>query len=670
MEKLKEQKNLHVVVGAIKERIKELEQTLDSNEESYRSMQKYTVDYKNELDKYEVYNFHQNMNYIDKRSLLESGVLKKLNYQKKVPYFAKICFQFDGEEEPEDFYIGRFGFADKYGEQLIYDWRAPISSLYYDFNLGAAAYESFGKSFFGQIELKRQYEIEHQELKWMVDTEESLNDDFLLKELEKNTSNEMKTIIHTIQKEQNEVIRDTQTKNLIIQGVAGSGKTSIALHRMAYLLYRQRETLTADQVLILSPNRIFADYIATVLPELGEDDLQQMDITTLGKQFIDEKLRISSRQDEITELLEHPDSDKSKNFSYKRSKEFFEQEKKYLNTLKERLYAEDIQLSGNVKIAKESIRSIVMQSQESALFALIKEASVSLGKLTKNKFGSEQNRVDKKIEQLLKQRLNIKNSLQGYRDFLNELPDVYHSSAEGDLLAFSDLFPYLLFKLRIEGIKPTKTVKHLVIDEMQDYSLLQFYVLEQLFPTEKTICGDINQNLMEENSLLLNDLKALLPKSRVTEFHLSYRSSFEIIAFAKNFTTNPQLTAVKRHGSQVEVHEVATTLEKKSRLRTAIDAFLSGNHKTCGIICQSWREVEQLEKELTDYSITKFGKHTRKMTEGIILTTIQYAKGLEFDEVILPDITEKQLEEKSNAIYTSCTRALHGLTILATEGRG
>jgi DNA helicase-2/ATP-dependent DNA helicase PcrA len=202
---------------------------------------------------------------------------------------------------------------------------------------------------------------------------------------------------------------------------------------------------------------------------------------------------------------------------------------------------------------------------------------------------------------------------------------------------------------------------------MQDYSLLQFYVLEQLFLTEKTICGDINQNLTEDNPSFLSDLKKLLPKSRIAEFQLSYRSSFEIIAFAKSFTSNQQLAAVKRHGSQVEVHATTTIQEKMGIIGMAVETFLSGNHKTCGIICQSWREVEQLEKELTDYSITKFGKNTRKMTEGIILTTLQFAKGLEFDEVILPDITRKQLKEKSNALYTSCTRALHRLTVLVAE---
>lgn len=663
MEKTKERIYLHTVITAIEERIGVMEQTINSNEQSYKSMQKYTVDYKNELDKYEVYNFHQSMKYIDKRNILESDVLKKLAYQKDVPYFAKIGFQFDGEEEPEDFYIGRFGFADKYGEQLIYDWRAPISSLYYDFNLGNASYEAFGKTFPGTIMLKRQYEIEKQELKWMVDTGASLNDEFLLKELGKNSSNEMKTIIHTIQKEQNEVIRDLQTKNLIIQGVAGSGKTSIALHRLAYLLYRQRETLTSEQVLILSPNRIFADYISTVLPELGEEDLQQVDITTLGKQFVDEGIQVSNRQDEITELLEHPYSDKSKNVSFKRSNEFFEKAKAHLKERKKCLYAEDLRLSEKITVEKAQIQSLVIQSRETALFPLIKKVASALSQTIKNGSGME-----KAMEQQLKQRLGIKDSVQEYKSFLKQFSVMYHSTAEKTQLAYCDLFPCLFFKLEIEGLATETKIKHLVIDEMQDYSLLEFHVLNQLFPCEKTICGDVNQNLTEENLLFLEELQQLLPKSRCAEFHTSYRSSYEIIAFAKAFTTNSKLTAVKRHGNPVTIHTFTNPHEKIQRLKLALEDFVSGSLRTCGVICQSWKEVEMLEQVLADYPLSKFGKNTSKMAEGIILTTVQYAKGLEFDEVILPDIRQRQLTEKSNSIYTSCSRALHELTVLVSEG--
>lgn len=294
MDTTTEKNYLAEVTHQLKQKITEVEAALNTNEDNYKELKHYTIDYKNELDKYEVYNHQQNLKFLDSRSVLEANVLKKLNYQKQTPYFSKIAFQFDDEEEVEDFYIGRYGFADRYGEQLIYDWRAPISSLYYDFSLGEAYYESHQRKFYGQLRLKRQFEIKNGAISFVVDTNDAINDELLMRELGKSTSNEMKTIIHTIQKEQNQAIRDTKTKNLIIQGVAGSGKTSIALHRMAYLLYQKKEELDASDILIVSPNQVFADYIATVLPELGEEELPQIDIVKLGTMFIEEKYQVRS----------------------------------------------------------------------------------------------------------------------------------------------------------------------------------------------------------------------------------------------------------------------------------------------------------------------------------------------------------------------------------------
>lgn len=249
MDTTTEKNYLAEVTHQLKQKITEVEAALNTNEDNYKELKHYTIDYKNELDKYEVYSHQQNLKFLDSRSVLEANVLKKLNYQKQTPYFSKIAFQFDDEEEVEDFYIGRYGFAGRYGEQLIYDWRAPISSLYYDFSLGDAYYESHQCKFYGQLRLKRQFEIRNGAISFVVDTNDAINDELLMRELGKSTSNEMKTIIHTIQKEQNQAIRDTKTKNLIIQGVAGSGKTSIALHRMAYLLYQKKEELDASDCL-------------------------------------------------------------------------------------------------------------------------------------------------------------------------------------------------------------------------------------------------------------------------------------------------------------------------------------------------------------------------------------------------------------------------------------
>ncbi|MGM0215413.1 HelD family protein [Enterococcus sp. AZ109] len=647
---------LNRVIEKIVGKIDKLEETIDSSEVDYKELKKYTVDYKAELDKYEVYNFQQTMNYIDRRNVLESGIVGKLNYQREVPYFAKVGFCYEGEKEQEPFYIGRYGLADEFGEQLIYDWRAPISSLYYDFHLGKAYYESFGRKYHGELLEKRQFDIEKGQIKLMVDTEDTVNDDFLLQELGKSTSSyEMKTIIQTIQKEQNEVIRDNKTKNLIIQGVAGSGKTSIALHRMAYLLYQRRESLAAENILIISPNHLFSSYIATVLPELGENELQQRDITTVGRSFIEETIAVNDRQDELAELLENPQSTISQRFLYKRSSKFLENLEAYVEKLRQQLFAEDLKISQEIVISKVKLKKHFSNVQL-PLFQLITRVSGELA--------AELKLVHKKtIVEKLKLRVGEKDSFGAYLTFLKILPEIYHGENRRNFLENSDLFPYLYFKLKLEGIKPNRNIQHLVIDEMQDYSLLHFFVLQELFPREKTICGDIQQAIIDNQPDFLEGLQNILPNNRLVEFNQSYRSSYEIVAFAKQFSHNQALTAVKRHGEPVLIQPFKDELDQITQLSKQLENFKEGPYKTCGIICQNRQEVERIKTEL-QIPVSIIRKDTKIIQNDIVLTTIQYAKGLEFDTVILPDIDANQLQQKSNLLYTCCTRALHQLILL------
>ncbi|GCF95059.1 DNA helicase [Enterococcus florum] len=623
----------------IEQRIFQLESSIDTNELQHRALQKHTVDYKAELDKYEVYNFHQTMKLIDKRSLLESGILTKLHYQKNTPYFAKIGFFYEGDSEAVPFYIGRYGFADESGEQVVYDWRASVSSLYYEYGLGEAAYESFGRTFTGNIFEKKQFEIKNGSIQLLVDTEETVNDQFLLQELSKTTTNEMKNIIQTIQKEQNQVIRETKTKNLIIQGVAGSGKTSIALHRMAYLLYQKRETLSAENMLILSPSRLFSSYISSVLPELGEEELQQTDITAIGSGFIDEKIKVSDRQAELSELIEHPDSEESQKIAYKSSAVYFQRIKEYLHQLRQTVLTQ-------AEISNESDNETI------PLFKQLAEHAEQT-KTGSKKAGLEQ----------LKKRLKIKDSLTSYLDFLQELPAQYRGASRNNYLENSDLFPYLMFKLQLEGITPNKTIQHFVIDEMQDYSVLQFYVLHRLFPCDKTICGDYHQAIFTSEKNFLVELKQILPHHKLIEFNKSYRSTVEIIEFAKQFVEGQELEAVERHGKAVRVSTGTSVNEQKNCLKECIKGFRNSSFNSCGIICQTKQELEQLAVLLQEEPFSIVDEMTTVTAEPLILTTIQFAKGLEFDQVILPDIHVSQLNQFSERLYTSCTRALHQLDL-------
>lgn len=649
------------VTKKITAQIQELETTVDTNEQTYKEIKKYTVDYKNELDKYEVYNHQQNLSFIDKRNTFETNRIAKLSYLQETPYFSRIDFQFDGEEEAEKFYIGRYGFVDNYGQQLVYDWRAPISSLYYDFPLGSAYYESMGKKFTGSLQLKRQFDIKNGTIRFLVDSNDSLNDDFLINELSKHTSKEMKTIIHTIQKEQNEAIRDSKTKNLLIQGVAGSGKTSIALHRIAYLLYQKRAELAASEVLILSPNEVFSDYISTVLPELGEDDLFQLDITQLMQPLMGESLVIGDRQGEITEILSNPQSKKAQSYLHKRSANFFWAMTEYLEMIPEKLSREDIVIEPGICLTKQQIKAAFINLPTAALWQQIKE----LAQCLVQELPGDQNKSAARIAHELKKRTGITQPLREYEKFLTTQKEVL--IREENTLAYSDAFPYLFFKWKIEGLPINHQIKHLVIDEMQDYSLLQFYLLDQLFPCQKTICGDVSQNLLREDPDLLTQIQTIIPDSRVITFNTSYRSSYEIMTYAKRFTTNQDLQPVERHGKAVAEIHLTKEQDKWTEIRQQIASFQQSSYRTCGIICQTEAAMTAIKQQFVEVPLTCLTKEAKAMAEGVILTTPQFAKGLEFDQVILPDIHAHQLTKKSNLLYTSCSRALHELTLLVTS---
>ncbi len=587
--------------------IQELETTVDTNEQAYKEIKKYTVDYKNELDKYEVYNHQQNLSFIDKRNTFETNRIAKLSYLQETPYFSRIDFQFDGEEEAEKFYIGRYGFVDNYGQQLVYDWRAPISSLYYDFPLGSAYYESMGKKFTGSLQLKRQFDIKNGTIRFLVDSNDALNDDFLINELSKHTTKEMKTIIHTIQKEQNEVIRDSKTRNLLIQGVAGSGKTSIALHRIAYLLYQKRAELAASEMLILSPNEVFSDYISTVLPELGEDDLFQSDITQLMQPLMGESLVIGDRQGEIASILSKPQSKKSQSYLHKRSASFFGAMGEYLETIPKKLFREDIVIEPDIRLTKQQIQAAFANLPIAALWPQIKELAQRLSK----ELPGDQNKSAARIARELKKRTGITQPVREYEKFLATQKEAL--IREENTLAYSDAFPYLFFKWKIEGLPINHQIKHLVIDEMQDYSLLQFYLLDQLFPCQKTICGDVSQNLLSEDPDFLTQIQTIIPDSRVITFNRSYRSSYEIMTYAKRFTTNQDLQPVERHGKAVAEIHLTKEQDKWTELRQQIASFQNSSYRTCGIICQNEAAMTAIKQQLVEVPLICLTKETKAM---------------------------------------------------------
>ncbi|MHC5247492.1 HelD family protein [Enterococcus sp. LJL90] len=646
-----EKKYLKTVVQTIEKKIGNLELSLLQNEADYRSIKKYTVDYRHELDKYEVYHQQQNLKLLDSRSILETKQTEKLHYQKQTPYFAKVVFRFSDEAEADNFYIGRYGLSDDFDQQYIYDWRAPISALYYDFGTGDSHYQVNGISFTGENLEKIQFDIQAGQLLKMYPVKEGLSDLFLNETLNKASNQQMKTIIQTIQKEQNQIIRQAPTTDIIIQGVAGSGKTAIALHRLAYLLYQERENLKSENVLILSPNKVFANYISSVLPELGEHDLRQLSFEELALKNCNLTVH-QSLQQELSQVLNDPDSSESQVYRYKQSEKFALSLEIFLDNQRSKLWEAPL-ITSELTAPIVELQNIF--SEEVPLLRLIQKASRLL---TKDFTGKKRLQQQQIIQKEFTKRLAYSDSLTSYQKFLATLDKNFHLKTK--IVKSSDLYPLLFIEHYFTGLTVDKSVKYLVVDEMQDYSLLQFKILQRLFTARKIYCGDTQQTLIPKEQDFLQQLAGLLDQPKLFFLKKSYRSTFEIIQFAQNFLPPNMLEPLDRHGKPVSRLQSSQPLHLQ--IKEQLRHFEKGPWQTCGIICQNANQVQELATQIADNTVQIVTEDSRAITQPIVLSSQQFAKGLEFDMVILP-MTQANNSD-SHFLYIAATRALHELVVL------
>ncbi|OCS86784.1 hypothetical protein [Caryophanon tenue] len=299
---------LQQTLHSLQQTRKHLCATIEHKNASFNDLQKYVVDFHAELDKFEIYDYQQSLRMIDKQGVANVLAKQQIDRLLDSPYFGGFDFIYEDETEAERFYIGRFGHEGENGQTLIYDWRAPICHMYYEFEIGAAYYEAMQQRFDGELIGKRQIKIEHGELQYVLNSSLTIQDEALQQVLHANGSDKMKTIVTSIQKEQNQIVRDDTAHTLIIQGVAGSGKTAVALHRIAYYLYKYRDTLRAERIFILSPNKVFGHYISNVLPELGEEPIRSFTLDELTERLLPNAVTYTSFEEETAFILENPQS--------------------------------------------------------------------------------------------------------------------------------------------------------------------------------------------------------------------------------------------------------------------------------------------------------------------------------------------------------------------------
>lgn len=604
---------------------------------------------------------------------------KRLTKILAIPYFGRIDFLEKKENSKVmPIYIGIHTFYDPESRAtLIHDWRAPVSSMFYDHELGEAGYRSPSGEIKGVISLKRQYRIRGGKMEFMIESALTVHDDILQKELSSNADDKMKNIVATIQREQNQIIRNEDIRTLIIQGVAGSGKTSIALHRIAYLLYTFRDSISSKDILIISPNKVFSDYISNVLPELGEETVPETSMEQILSGVLEHKYKYQTYFRLVNELLEKPSSSLIDRIAYKASFGFISELDKFILHIENTYFkAADVKLTKYITIPAPFIEEQYLRFNRYPIRRRFDAMADYMLDMLKIQYTFT---VTTTGRNLLKKEIRLmfagNNDIQVYKDFFKwtNNPGMF-KMRKGHTLEYSDLAPlaYLHLALEGNGNQPFR-VKHLLIDEMQDYSPIQYKVIQKLFPCRKTVLGDAGQSVNPYGSSTAETIQKSLTASEIMKLCKSYRSTFEITDFAQKIHPNAELEPVARHGEKPQILQFGSAVEELSGIMGLISTYRKSGYKSLGIICKTEQQARKMADMLKSYAndISFLSSQSSAFVQGIVITSAHMAKGLEFDEVIIPQTDERNYRSEidKSMLYVAVTRAMHRLTLTFHEAR-
>lgn len=604
---------------------------------------------------------------------------KRLTKILAIPYFGRIDFLEKKENSKVmPIYIGIHTFYDPESRAtLIHDWRAPVSSMFYDHELGEAGYRSPSGEIKGVISLKRQYRIRGGKMEFMIESALTVHDDILQKELSSNADDKMKNIVATIQREQNQIIRNEDIRTLIIQGVAGSGKTSIALHRIAYLLYTFRDSISSKDILIISPNKVFSDYISNVLPELGEETVPETSMEQILSGVLEHKYKYQTYFGLVNELLEKPSSSLIDRIAYKASFGFISELDKFILHIENTYFkAADVKLTKYITIPAPFIEEQYLRFNRYPIRRRFDAMADYMLDMLKIQYTFT---VTTTGRNLLKKEIRLmfagNNDIQVYKDFFKwtNNPGMF-KMRKGHTLEYSDLAPlaYLHLALEGNGNQPFR-VKHLLIDEMQDYSPIQYKVIQKLFPCRKTVLGDAGQSVNPYGSSTAETIQKSLTASEIMKLCKSYRSTFEITDFAQKIHPNAELEPVARHGEKPQILQFGSAVEELSGIMGLISTYRKSGYKSLGIICKTEQQARKMADMLKSYAndISFLSSQSSAFVQGIVITSAHMAKGLEFDEVIIPQTDERNYHSEidKSMLYVAVTRAMHRLTLTFHEAR-
>ncbi len=647
--------------------IRRADDNVKQQSEELRQKKEYMYEHQSGMDEADKVAAGQSVNRM--ASTGESSVARKRKLMKLIssPYFGRI--DFTTSKESTAIYIGIYTFFDDLQKvNLVYDWRAPISSMFYDFELGEAWYQTPSGKIQGEIALKRQYKIREGKMEFMIENAVNIHDEVLQQELSKSADDKMKNIVATIQRDQNAVIRNESASVMIIQGVAGSGKTSIALHRIAFLLYRFRDEIRSKDILILSPNKVFSDYISNVLPELGEEYIPQTGIEELATDLLESKYPFQTFFQQVAHLLEKSDAAYIERIRFKASFEFLGQLNRYLIHIENNYFTFTELRVGSTVIPFPFIQERFRAYHRIPLLKRFPEVTKDVQNHMRNQVqrkltGHEKSKIGEAIPRMFKMR----NVFDLYQDFYVWLgKQEMFRLMEGGMLEYADVFPLIYFTMRLEGFQSYDHVKHLLVDEMQDYTPVQYAVLSRLFTCKKTILGDVGQTVNPYSASSAEGIEEVFPQAEIVKLLRSYRSTYEITKFAQQISSNPDVIAMERHGTIPQVKGFSNNKEELEAISEILSTFKDSKYQSLGILCKTDEQAQYVFEVLKEkHPAHLLTADSTSFYEGVIITTAHLAKGLEFDEVIIPFASARNYHTAvdKSMLYIACTRAMHQLTL-------
>lgn len=652
-------------------------------------------------------------------NLMSTSATKIANIQKikEKPYFARIDFKEDKKNTKDKLYIGKIGVTDLNGRVVVTDWRAPVSTLYYDSNLGQVEYDAPYGKIHGELSLKRQIIIQNKKIESIFDVD-SVSDDELLKPyLGASADSRLKNIVASIQGEQNEIIRKNIEKNLIVQGVAGSGKTTVALHRIAYLMYNNSDKYKANQFMVIGPNKFFINYISNVLPDLDASNAVQLTYEELASNFIEEKISYEDSTKKLNDIIDGRDT--ISNVKYKTTLEYKDLLDKYLNTIEYDIIADNGLVINDVCVlTKDEILEVYKQTQgesikqrldivarrianniknDDEIYSRVKSQMDALElaqtdveqrrKIIKKELDMLKDLNNTGFEKQLKKLLDISSLkvipiYQNFVESVDNIPEIIRSSTVKSLksrvIENEDIAPIMYIKLRYFGNEEFKNIKCVVVDEAQDFGVFSYYILRNLLNQANfSIFGDLAQGIYSYRAIEnWHDIQdSIFEDSEYLNLRKSYRTSIEIMSEANKISSAINLGEAKpviRESGPV----IKTKVDSKSKneyIAKKVKDYLDNGYKSIAIVYKNQTEMAKISKLLKEKNIDNeiIYKDQEKYNGGVCILTSYLSKGLEFDVVIVADSDESNYVSSNvldmKLLYVAMTRALHKLELIYTD---